>query len=82
MAANVMTQVEIKVRAANPTDIPAIAALIEPFVDEGKLLERTFDEMNELLPNFFIAATVTEPDGTELIVGCAALEIYSRKLAE
>jgi N-acetylglutamate synthase-like GNAT family acetyltransferase len=82
MAANVMTQVEIMVRAANPTDIPAIAALIEPFVEEGKLLERTFDEMNELLPNFFIAATVTEPDGTELIVGCAALEIYSRKLAE
>ncbi len=82
MAANLMTQVEIKVRSANPADLPAIAALIEPFVDEGKLLERTFDEMNELLPNFFIAATVTEPDGTELIVGCAALEIYSRKLAE
>jgi N-acetylglutamate synthase-like GNAT family acetyltransferase len=82
MAANVMTQVEIKVRAANPTDIPGIVALIEPFVDEGKLLERTFDEMNELLPNFFIAATVIEPDGSELIVGCAALEIYSRKLAE
>jgi N-acetylglutamate synthase-like GNAT family acetyltransferase len=65
-----------KVRRATPADIPAIEAFIEPFVDEGKLLPRTYDELADLLPSFFIA----EVDGA--IVGCAALEIYSRKLAE
>jgi len=45
-------------------------------VDDGKLLPRTYDELNDLLPSFFIA----EMNGA--IVGCAALEIYSRKLAE
>jgi N-acetylglutamate synthase-like GNAT family acetyltransferase len=65
-----------KVRAAEDSDLAALEAFIEPFVDDGKLLPRTFDELTELLPNFFIA----EADGQ--IVGCAALEIYSRKLAE
>jgi|FLYN01.1.fsa_nt_gi N-acetylglutamate synthase-like GNAT family acetyltransferase len=64
------------VRRATEADIPAIEAFIEPFVDEGKLLPRTYDELTELLPNFFIA----ELGGQ--IVGCAALEVYSRKLAE
>lgn len=65
-----------RVRRATEADAPAIEAFIEPFVDDGKLLPRTYDELNELLPSFFIA----ELDGQ--IVGCAALEIYSRKLAE
>jgi amino-acid N-acetyltransferase len=84
MATNVlpMTDVDIKVRPADARDIPGISDLIDPFVDEGKLLERTFDEMNDLLPHFFVAVTVVEHDGVEIIVGCAALEIYSRKLAE
>ena len=65
-----------RIRRATDADLPAIEAFIEPFVDDGKLLPRTFDELSELLPSFFIA----EADGQ--IVGCAALEIYSRKLAE
>jgi len=65
-----------KVRRATDADLPAIEGFIEPFVDDGKLLPRTFDELSELLPNFFIA----ESNGQ--IVGCAALEVYSRKLAE
>lgn len=75
MATNISTKVIIRSAAAG--DIPGIAELIKPFVDEGSLLERTFDEFEELLPNFFVAV---DEDGT--IVGCAALEIYSRKLAE
>ncbi len=75
MATNIQTK--ITVRSAAAEDIPAIAELIKPYVDEGSLLERTFDEFEELLPNFFVAV---EEDGT--IIGCAALEIYSRKLAE
>jgi N-acetylglutamate synthase-like GNAT family acetyltransferase len=65
-----------RVRRATEADIAAIEAFIEPYVDDGKLLPRTYAELTELLPSFFIA----ELDGQ--IVGCAALEIYSRKLAE
>ena len=75
MATNITTQVII--RSAATEDIPAIADLIKPFVDEGSLLERTYDEFEDLLPNFFVAV-----DAEGVIVGCAALEIYSRKLAE
>lgn len=72
----VMTEVQVRIRAAVSADIPALEAFIEPFVEDGKLLPRTFDELEELLPSFFIALLDDE------IVGCAALEIYSKKLAE
>ncbi len=72
-----MATQDVSIRTARPTDVEAISTLIEPFVDEGTLLPRTYDELGELLPNCFIAET---PSGE--IVGCAALEIYSRKLAE
>ena len=75
MATNIHTKVIV--RGATAEDIPAIAELIKPFVDEGSLLERTYDEFGDLLPNFFVAA-----DEEGVIIGCAALEIYSRKLAE
>ncbi len=76
MVANIQTKVII--RSAVAADIPAIEALIEPFVERGALLERTYDELGELLPNFFVAVDADD----ETIIGCAALEIYSRKLAE
>lgn len=66
----------IVLRTAGSGDIDAISRFIQPFVDQGILLERTFDEIEQWLPSFFIA----EADGE--IVGCAALEVYSRKLAE
>lgn len=66
----------IKIRIASHEDVPAVSSFIQTFVDEGKLLPRTLDELEELLPTFFIAESGAE------IVGCAALEIYSRKLAE
>jgi len=75
MATNISTKVIV--RSAVEADIPAIAELIKPFVDEGNLLERTYEEFGDLLPNFFVAV-----DEEGVIVGCAALEIYSRKLAE
>jgi amino-acid N-acetyltransferase len=67
----------ITIRRAQIGDIAALSALIEPFVEDGKLLPRTFDELEELLPGCFVAVTEYGE-----IVGCAALEIYSRKLAE
>ncbi len=66
----------IQLRTATEADTARIETFIKPFVDDGKLLPRTFDELEDLLDHFFIA----EMDGD--IVGCAALEIYSPKLAE
>jgi N-acetylglutamate synthase-like GNAT family acetyltransferase len=74
MATEVLTKV--KIRAAEQDDIPAIAELIAPYVAEGSLLARTYEEFDDLLPHFFVA----DDDGE--IIGCAALEIYSPKLAE
>src|SRR5262245_59715450 len=70
------TRTEVIIRRATQDDIPAIAELIKPFVEDGKLLHRTYDEFEELMPNFFVAEFEGE------VVGCAALEIYSRKLSE
>lgn len=68
---------EITIRPAVDADIPAIADLIRPYVEQGILLARTLDEFGELLPNFFVAVM-----REDRIVGAAALEIYSPKLAE
>lgn len=70
------THIQVIIRTAVEADIPMLEAFITPFVEEGKLLHRTYDELEEWLTNFFIA----EFDGE--IVGCAALEIYSKKLGE
>ena len=66
----------IIVRPARGADIRPLAELIEPFVRQKVLLPRTIDELALLLPNYFVAE-----DGGK-IIGCAALEIYSSKLAE
>ncbi len=70
------TASNVIIRNATPADLAAIAELIVPFVEQGLLLERTYDELEEWQDNFFVA----ELNGK--VVGCAALEIYSRKLAE
>lgn len=64
------------IRPVRSEDLPAIATFIEPFVAIGKLLPRTTQELEDLLPHGFIA----ESDGR--IVGFAALEIYSPKMSE
>ena len=64
------------VRLARSEDVDAIRALIEPHVTSGRLLRRATEEIEFLLPTFVVA----ELDGT--VVGCAALEIYSSRLAE
>jgi len=74
MATQILT--DLIVRPATEADIPALKRFIEPFVDDGKLLPRTYDELADLLGEFFVALLRGE------IVGCAALEVYSPKLAE
>lgn len=66
----------VEVRAVELAEHAEVLALLKPFVDEKKLLRRTIDELDSLLPNGFVAVS------EERIVGFATLEIYSRKLAE
>ncbi len=66
----------VTIRSVCRDDLPAIAKFIEPVVATGKLLPRTTQELEDLLPHGFVA----ESDGR--IVGFAALEIYSPKMSE
>lgn len=74
MLGNTLT--DITVRKAIESDLVELSDFIKPFVDSGDLLPRTFDELEDFLDTFFIAYH----DGR--IVGCAALEIYNKKLCE
>ena len=67
---------DITIRKAVETDLMELSDFIQPFVNKGDLLPRTFDELEDFLDTFFIAYH----DGR--IVGCAALEIYNKKLCE
>jgi len=65
-----------EIRPAVATDLPELTSVINYFVQQNKLLPRTVDELEDLVPTGFVAVD----DGK--IVGFAALEIYSPKLAE
>ncbi|MCY4525941.1 MAG: GNAT family N-acetyltransferase [Anaerolineaceae bacterium] len=69
-------EAEISVRLARKQDVAAIRALIEPHVTSGRLMQRATEEIEYLLPTFVVA----EQDGA--VIGCAALEVYSSRLAE
>ena len=71
-----MSHPSAQIRATTPDDLHAIEAFIEPFVEEGRILPRTTEELRDLLKHAFLA----ERDGQ--IVGFGTLEIYSRKLGE
>ena len=63
-------------RPANSKDLPEILDVVDSFVRADRLLPRTIDELEELLPAGFVAIS----EGA--VVGFAALEVYSPKLAE
>lgn len=70
------TSDDIVVRSSIRDDLPALEAFITDFVEQNRLLPRTKDELSELIPFGFVACR-----GGQLL-GFAALEIYSAKLAE
>lgn len=67
---------QVIVRPAVFDDADDVFDFLEQFVEAGRVLPRTLDELEQLVPTGFVA----DLDGR--IVGFAALEIYSRKLAE
>lgn len=66
----------LSVRAATANDLGAVSRFLQPFMDQEFILPRTSVEIELLLRHAFVA----ESDGS--IVGFAAVEIYSKKLAE
>jgi len=70
------TKPEFFVRPALESDVEALGEFIEPFVKNGRLLPRTRDELLDLTRHGFVALA------DNAIIGFAALEIYSSKLAE
>jgi amino-acid N-acetyltransferase len=66
----------ISYRQATPQDADAIHAILRPYVANRKLFARTDAEVIELTRHGFIA----QAGGRA--VGFAAVEVYSRKLAE
>lgn len=71
-----MTEPHPTIRPTKPEDLERVDAFIDPFVADGRILPRTTDELRDLLPDAFLA----ELEGR--VVGFAALEVYSPKLAE
>ena len=66
----------VEVRPVDPSEQAAVLVLLKPYVEQKKLLRRTIDELDTLLPNGFVAVLGGR------VVGFATLEVYSRKLAE
>ncbi len=66
----------IRIRSAREADVPPIMELMAPYVERRLLLPRDEHEIRTLLRHGFVA----ESGGT--LIGFAAVEIYSRKLAE
>jgi amino-acid N-acetyltransferase len=64
------------VRPAHRDDIPHLQDLVHRFVMANRLLPRTECELNDLIPFGFVAIV------DDRVVGFAALEVYSSKLAE
>lgn len=67
---------DIRIRQAILADLNELQDFIAPFVEQNKILPRTVDELNLLAHSGFVAFRDKE------IIGFAALEIYSPKLAE
>ena len=65
-----------EIRSAQADDVDVVSAFLQPFVDDKRVLARSRSELMKLIENGFIA----EAGGP--IVGFAAVEAYSRKLAE
>ena len=70
------SQSDISVRPATGDDIPALEAFIQQFVQANRLLPRTQNELDDLISSGFVAVCAGR------LVGFAALEVYSTKLAE
>lgn len=73
---------EALIRPARLSDLSAIRRLISHYAAEKRLLKRSESELKKFIRTFFVAELTSEKASEKTIIGCAALEIYSKKLAE
>jgi len=71
-----IAEAPVLVRPAIDEDADDVLEFLQKFVDAQRILPRTLDELEMLMPTGYVA----EQNGQ--IVGFAALEVYSRKLGE
>ena len=64
------------VMPASPADLDAVMVLLAPYMENNLLLERSRQQVADLLQTGFVGR-----DGGQ-VIGFAAVEIYSSKLAE
>jgi amino-acid N-acetyltransferase len=64
------------VRPTSADDCDRLETFIAPFVEQGRILPRTTDELRGLMQHGFVAEVEGE------VVGFAALEVYSAKMGE
>jgi len=69
------------IRQALPSDADGIHVLMRPFVMQRLLLSRTEAEIIELTRHGFVAVS-RDGENSEQVIGFAAIEVYSTKLAE
>ncbi len=65
-----------KIRSAKPSDIPEILRIMQPYVDDGILVQRSAEMLAAELDNF----VVFKVDAT--VHGCAGLKLHPDKKAE
>lgn len=68
--------VQFAIRTSNAVDLDLVFEFLQPFVDRQQILPRSADELSVLLKHGFIV------EANAAVVGFAAVEIYSKKLAE
>ena len=66
----------IEIHSASAGQAPEIHRFLQSFIASDQLLARTEDDIRNLIPRGFVATCESR------IVGFAAVEVYSRKLAE
>ena len=71
----------LRLRRARTSDVKGIEALVAPRADERILLAKDTVTYFESLQEFWLVVDV-QPDGSEILAGCAALHIIWADLAE
>ena len=71
-----MTAPEIVIREAKVGDAAQVLTLLEPHIAAKRLLLRTLEEIQQLTNEAYVA------ERASTVVGFAAVEIYSKKMAE
>lgn len=69
-------RLEFEIRPASQCDVADLDRFLAPFIAQERLLPRTHDELEDLAQDGFVAISNGQ------ILGFAALEVYSTKLAE